>query len=139
MSIARTVFAMFVAAAAAPATATTLDVCIRPNGDMKALDPGETCRGRQVLVSLMVGPAASPTVEYHTGLMVPGTSVARAFCPPGTKVVGGGGFSHSGAGLQQSHPISDNTGVIAFGTTAIGWQVAADDWSTVQAHVACMR
>jgi hypothetical protein len=70
--------------------------------------------------------------------MFPGTSVARAFCPPGTKVTGGGGFSLSGAGLQQSHPISDLTGVVAFGTTAIGWQIAASNFSDVQAYVVCL-
>jgi hypothetical protein len=56
----------------------------------------------------------------------------------GTKVTGGGGVSLNGAGLQQSYPISDNTGVIAFGDTAIGWQVAAADWSNVQAFVVCV-
>jgi hypothetical protein len=33
--------------------------------------------------------------------------------------------------------VSDNTGVIAFGSTAIGWQVAASDFSGVQAFVVC--
>jgi hypothetical protein len=75
--------------------------------------------------------------QYVMGGMVPGTSVSRAFCPEGTKVAGGGGFSVNGAGLQQNFPISDETGVIAFGTTAIGWQVAATDWSDVQAFVVC--
>jgi hypothetical protein len=59
-------------------------------------------------------------------------------CPPGTIVTGGGGSSHNGAGLQQNYPISDDTGAIAYGSTAIGWQVAAADWSTVQAHVVCV-
>ena len=53
------------------------------------------------------------------------------------KLTGGGGFSLNGAGLQQNHSISDETGVIAFGSTAIGWQVAASDWSDVQAVVIC--
>jgi hypothetical protein len=70
--------------------------------------------------------------------MYPGTSVARAFCPSGTKLIGGGGFSLNGAGLQQNYPISDQTGVVAFGTTAIGWQIAASDFSTVQAYAICM-
>jgi len=70
--------------------------------------------------------------------MYPGTSVSRAFCPTGTKVTGGGGFSLNGAGLQQSYPISDASGVIAFGSTAIGWQVAASDFSNVQAFVVCV-
>jgi len=69
--------------------------------------------------------------------MYPGTSVARAFCPLGTKVTGGGGFTLNNVGLAQNYPISDETGVVAYGTTAIGWQVAATDWSNVQAYVVC--
>jgi hypothetical protein len=74
---------------------------------------------------------------YITAGMFPGTSVSRAFCPTGTKVAGGGGVSLNGAGLQQSYPISDATGVIAFGSVAIGWQIAASDFSAVQAFVLC--
>jgi hypothetical protein len=71
---------------------------------------------------------------------VPGTSVARAFCPPGYVVTGGGGFTTGGgsAALAQNYPISDASGVIANGSNAIGWQVAADDWSDVQAFVVCL-
>ena len=86
------------------------------------------------------GGADGPTniqVRYVVGGMFPGTSVARAFCPEGTKVTGGGGFSSNRAGLQQSHPISDADGTIAFGSTAIGWQIAASDFSNVQAFVVC--
>jgi len=76
---------------------------------------------------------------YVTGLTVPGTSVARALCPPNWKVAGGGGITgRAGARLQQSLPISDNTGLIAWGGNAIGWQAAADDWGFVQAFVVCV-
>ena len=78
------------------------------------------------------------TISYYTGGMVAGTSVARALCPTGTRVLGGGGITiNGGAALSQSFPISGLDGVIAFGTTAIGWQVAAADWSDVQAFVVC--
>lgn len=79
-------------------------------------------------------------VLYVTGGMVRGTSVARAYCPPDYIVSGGGGITTSGhpAALQQSYPISDRTGAIAYGSNAIGWQVAADDWSNVQAFVICL-
>jgi hypothetical protein len=79
-------------------------------------------------------------VQYVTGGMVPGTSVARAFCPRGYVVSGGGGITTSGmpAALQQSFPISDTSGTSAWGSNAIGWQVAADDWSDVQAFVVCL-
>jgi hypothetical protein len=44
----------------------------------------------------------------------------------------------NGAGLQQNYPIADETGLVAFGSTAIGWQIAASDWSYVQAYVVCV-
>lgn len=83
-------------------------------------------------------PSGFVNVEYVFGGMVPGTSVARAMCPPGTIVTGGGGFSTNGAGLQQNHPISDDSGLVAWGSHAIGWQIAASDWSGVQAYVVCV-
>jgi hypothetical protein len=88
------------------------------------------------------GPSgAATTYNYRLGLMIPGTSVARAFCLPGEKVTGGGGFSTgpsaSSVGLTQDYPISDASGVIAFGTTAVGWQVASEGFGTVQAFVTC--
>jgi hypothetical protein len=78
-----------------------------------------------------------PRLLYISGGMVEGASVARAFCPEGMKLTGGGGASLTGVGIQQNYPIADHTGVIAFGSTAIGWQVAAVDWSTVQAFAIC--
>jgi hypothetical protein len=88
--------------------------------------------------SPLTAQSAPPIVQYITGGMVAGTSVARAFCPRGYIVSGGGGFSLNGAGLQQTHPISDIDGTVAWGSSAIGWQVAADDWSDVQAFVVCL-
>ena len=77
------------------------------------------------------GPAATTNVQY---ISAQAEGVVRAFCPAGTKVTGGGGSSESTVGgaanqgkLHQSFPISDATGAIAFGTTAIGWQVASSD------------
>lgn len=79
------------------------------------------------------------TYSYGVGVVVEGTSVARAFCAPGQKVTGGGGISTEGSavGLTQNYPISDSSGTIAFGTTAIGWQVAAEGFTAVQAFVVC--
>jgi hypothetical protein len=64
------------------------------------------------------------------------TGVALAFCPAGTTLTGGGAFVESPAGfkeekLRQSFPISDPTGVGAFGNTAIGWQAASSDFSDI--------
>jgi len=84
------------------------------------------------------GPSGVTQVLYIVGEMIPGTSVARALCPTGMKLTGGGGVTHSGVGIQQNFPISDDTGGIASGSTAIGWQVAAVDWSTVQAFAICV-
>src|SRR2546421_7998822 len=64
------------------------------------------------------------------------TGIARAFCPPSMPVIGGGGFVETPSGgafkeekLRQTYPISDKTGTIAFGTSAIGWQVASSDFT----------
>lgn len=88
-------------------------------------------------------PTVAPllTAEY---ISAQATGVARAFCPAGTTVLGGGGFVESPSGglkeekLRQTHPISDATGVIASGTTAIGWQAASSDFTdTVVAFAIC--
>jgi hypothetical protein len=89
-----------------------------------------------------VGPAGpagkdGSGVTYHYRLDQVDSGVARALCVPGEKVTGGGGISISGGTLTQNYPISDTTGTIAFGTTAIGWQVANDGFGTVQAWVVC--
>ena len=84
------------------------------------------------------GPAGAMNVQYITGGMHPGTSVARAYCPVGTTVTGGGGISLNSMGLKYSFPIADESGVNAWGSTAIAWQVAATDWSDVQAYVVCV-
>jgi hypothetical protein len=78
------------------------------------------------------GPAGTlATVNYRS---VQDVGVVRAFCLPGETLTGGGGFAESGDGLhesklRQSFPIADATGVIAFATTAIGWQVASSDFT----------
>ena len=139
------------AALSAPiaAEAASLMACVNSHsGEIKAVKPGTQCRRGSYLVELATGsgnppppPPSTLTVEYVTGGMYPGTSVSRAFCPPGSIVAGGGGITMLGAdhALQQSHPISDLTGLIAWGPNAIGWQVATDDWSDSQAFVVCLR
>jgi hypothetical protein len=81
---------------------------------------------------------ATPTPANSVVAQYPGaddTGVARAFCPPGTTLTGGGGFVEPPGvpfeekKLRQTHPISDSTGVIAHGTNAIGWQVASSDFT----------
>src|SRR5436190_1790474 len=66
------------------------------------------------------------------------TGLARAFCSKRMPVIGGGGFVETPAGmpfkeekLRQTYPISDATGVIAFGTTAIGWQAASSNFQDI--------
>jgi hypothetical protein len=142
------------------ADGATINACVnRSSGEIKITN-GVTCAGSSVLLQWnqtgtagpagaagpagpagATGPAGPPGVAnayYVTAGMYPDTSVSRAFCPPGTKVTGGGGISITGIGMQQSFPISDTSGVVAFGSTAIGWQVAAPDFSDVQAFVVCV-
>lgn len=141
--------ALAAASTLAPAFAETFNVCVnREGGEMKALAPGEACKRHQYLVQLQAGPEVPPVVTppgqgvssmYVTGGIAEGTSVSRALCPAGWKVAGGGGITNPGFGLQQSFPISDLTGVIAYGDTAIGWQAASDDFGFSQAFVVCVR
>ena len=95
----------------APLRAETINACVdSQNGLLRVVAPGTACMPNQ----------------YALG-------------PPNWKVAGGGGITgRAGAGLQQSLPISDNTGLIAWGGNAIGWQAAADDWGFVQAFVVCV-
>jgi len=79
--------------------------------------------------------AAEIDVEYVSAQSI---GVARAFCPASTVVVGGGGFVETPPEmpfqeekLRQTYPISDATGVIAFGTNAIGWQAASSNFQDI--------
>lgn len=86
--------------------------------------------------------AAAVSVQY---VAAEATGMSRAFCPAGTTVIGGGGFVEADkeggekpVQLRQTHPISDNTGVIAWGPNAIGWQAASSDFTdTVVAFAVC--
>ena len=122
-NLTRSILAIALAGAASltPAMADTLNVCVnRQSGEMNAIAPGEYCRRHQVLVQLQAGPELPPPVT-----------------PP---VAGGGGITSGfGLGLQQSFPISDATGQIAYGDTAIGWQAASDDFGFSQAFVVCVH
>lgn len=124
------------------AQGATISACVQTStGQMRIVAPGTVCARNQYLLEWNQQPAAPPpptlAVQYVYGGMVPGTSVARAFCPAGWKVTGGGALTISGVGLSQNHPIAEPDGLIAWGSTAIGWQAAAEDWSDVQAHVIC--
>jgi len=87
------------------------------------------------------GPAGTPAfanVNYRASQDV---GIARAFCLPGETLIGGGGFAESADGLheaklRQNYPISDDTGTIAFGTTAVGWAVASSDFTGIVAAFA---
>ena len=136
------------AAVALPSQADIVHTCVnKASGAIKVVAARTVCQRGFYPLNLATAdgapppPAPSLTVQYVTAGMTPNTSVSRAFCPPGTIVSGGGGITVQGAehALQQSHPISDTTGLIAYGSNAIGWQVAADDWSDVQAFVVCLR
>ena len=81
------------------------------------------------------GPEGRPGLQTINYRSAQGNGFARAFCLTGETLTGGGAFVESlnavgfeEVKLRQSHPISDETGVIAFGTTAIGWQAASSDF-----------
>jgi len=77
---------------------------------------------------------AATTYNYRRVFSASGS--AFAFCQPGEKVTGGGAFTDAG-GLRTSIPIADATGLLAFQTTAVGWQATAEDFGPVLALVIC--
>jgi hypothetical protein len=140
-----------VAFAAAPNPADVIEACAGNGSGLLRLDDGRGCRKNETPLSWnaqgpagpqgIPGPAGPPgpgsaTYRYRSHQENGGTA-ARVFCLPGEKVTGGGAFAIGGNSLTQNHPISDPTGVIAHGTTAIGWQAAASNWGAVQVHVIC--
>lgn len=76
-----------------------------------------------------------------------GEGTVRTFCPAGWWVIGGGGVASatSGSGavvrsIRSSYPISDETGVVAWGDNGIGWQVSSEDFGqTVIAFAVCAK
>jgi len=108
------------------------------NGRLRVVDTaaGAACRATEKALNWSQTSGA-PTYNVRTGGMVPGTSIARAFCLKGEQVTGGGGIvPDSSAGLTQNHPVAAD-GTVAFGTNAVAWQVAAEGWVNVQAEVIC--
>jgi hypothetical protein len=82
-------------------------------------------------------PRAASNMRYHSAQDV---GLARAFCGDGEVLTGGGAFVEGGTPVQlrQSYPISDASGTIAWGDTAIGWQAASSDFNdTVVAFAIC--
>ena len=87
------------------------------------------------------GPAGAVSVQYRSSY---GPGLVKAFCLSDEKVIGGGGsvgppgVFRSGDVVRGSFPISNVGGDYAFGTTAIGWEVAGSfDDSFVVAFVLC--
>jgi hypothetical protein len=106
---------------------------------VKDAESGDRCRGNERRISWPASaPAPKPVVYTYRSVQAEG-GAARVFCNPGEKVTGGGGYTSSDSeGLTQSFPIGDATGVNAFGQTAVGWQVANEDFGdTVVAFVIC--
>src|SRR5215207_5546199 len=105
-------------------------------GALRIVGATEACRSNETPLDW----TASMSVQYRSAQDV---GMARAFCNPGEKLTGGGGLVEPGAGnipaqLRQSHPISDQTGVIAHDNIAIGWQAASSDFTyNVTAFAIC--
>ena len=94
----------------------------KSSGAIKIVHAGTACATNQTLLvwnqsgppgpAGPQGPQGPQGVQGPSGVtdiqvvwsyeMFPGTQVSRAFCPPNTRVTGGGGFSLNGAGLKYS-------------------------------------
>jgi hypothetical protein len=86
------------------------------------------------------GPAgkdgAATTYNYRQAQAV--GNIVQAYCLPGEKLTGGGGWNTKDAPLLRSFPISDTLGTNAYGTMGIGWQVVAEtSGGTIVAFAIC--
>ena len=119
---------------------TKIHSCVNTSGNLRVVGANESCRIGETPLDWNIqgpqGPAGPTTVQYITAQ---GPGIARAFCPAGTKVTGGGAFVEGGSfSLAHSFPIADATGVVASGVTAIGWQaVSSDGTGIVSATAIC--
>jgi hypothetical protein len=83
------------------------------------------------------GPAGSATTYNYRQAQAVG-NIVEAYCLPGEKLTGGGGYNTKDAPLLRSFPISDTLGTNAYGTVGIGWQVAAEtSGGTIVAFAIC--
>jgi len=146
-----------VAYASIPDATGTIHGCFRPghSGFVRLVDGSACLPGEQAIAWNQTGPAGpagppGPAGTAGTSLNLQwrsaqGVGLARAFCLPGEVLVSGCGAIEAASGLgsdpvmlRQSFPISDETGVNAFGSNAIGWQVASSNFAdTAIAFAAC--
>lgn len=127
------------------AQAQVVNACVNRNtGDVRINATGGACAPNAYPLQWNQPqmPPTPATPELHTQIIwggpVPGTWAARAYCPQGWKVLGGGGLSRTPfIPLYASVPIATTDGVIAADDTAIGWQVTASAESEAQVHVVC--
>src|SRR5262245_46186308 len=88
----------------------SIHACVNQHsGEIKISDGGNCPPGSAPLQWDSGGSTGGSNAYYMSGGIVPGTSVARAFCPANTKVTGGGGISLAGSALSQNFPIADET------------------------------
>ena len=112
--------------------------CVNTQGSLRVVGANESCRIGETPLDWNIqgpqGPAGPTTVQYIT---VQALGHAKAFCPAGTKVTGGGAFVEGLPWtLRHSFPIADESGVVASGITAIGWQAASSDGNGIVSSTA---
>jgi hypothetical protein len=127
-----------------PAQAQVISACVqRNNGSIRILEPGQTCANNSYYLEWnhpqVIPPAPTLQTIEIIGFPIPGTWVARAFCPAQWKVTGGGGTTLNNTPLTQNHPIATQDGVFASDGTAIGWQAGATTEGVIYAWVICSR
>ena len=128
------------------AQAQVVNACVnRNNGDVRIAAPGVACPANAYPLqwnqpqSVPVPPPPTLHVQIIYGEPIPGTWVARAYCPQTWMVTGGGGFGRHNTPLTQNYAIATTDGVIATDETAIGWQVGVVVEDEVQAYVICAK
>lgn len=127
------------------ANAAIISACVNSNsGDMRIVAAGSACgRNAYLLEWEQFAPAPPPAPTLVTRYFVAqpnADGAARAFCPPGWTISGGGGAKADGTvGLSESFPFTLPDGAFGNDQPALGWQVVASDFSPVIAFVVCAK
>lgn len=128
------------------AHAQVVNACVNRNtGDVRINATGGACPSNAYPLqwnqpqTVGIPPPPELHLQVISGQPIPGTWMARAFCPQTWKVTGGGALTRNGTALRYSMAIQSIDGEIADNENAIGWQAGAVSADEVQVYVHCAK
>jgi hypothetical protein len=126
--------------------AQVVNACVNRNsGDVRIVSQGTACPNNAYPLqwnqpqSIPVPPPPQLHTQIIYGGPIPGTWIARAYCPQTWMVTGGGGFGRHNTPIVHNHPIATTDGEVAGDQNAIGWQVGVASEDEVQAYAICAK